>query len=282
MSMLQKLLKKIDDLKPMPAVVSKIMAIVQDPDCDLSAVGDIINHDPIITANLLKTCNSAYYALPNKIESAHEAVKFLGMDKIVDMVLLKSTTENLSNEQKGYGLHEGELCKHAMASALIAEELAKKVNIKNKHQIFTAALIKDIGKVILDRNLENSFDKINKLVTKDGLSFMDAEKAIMGIDHAELGAIVAKKWDFSQEMINIIRNHHLPDLNASEGIETAIVYTADNVCMMLGIGVGTDGLAYRFQRKIMEALNITALELQKMIADFGEKIEGVEAMVADK
>ena len=278
MTILQKLLEKIDDLKPMPAVVNKIMNIVQNPDCDLSDIGDIIHKDPVITANLLKTCNCAYYALPNKLESAHEAVKFLGMDKIIDMVLLKATTENLSKEQKGYGLNEGELCRHAMASALIAEELSKTVNVKNKHQIFTAALIKDIGKVILDRNIEGSLKKISNLVVRDGLSFQEAEKKIIGIDHAELGAIVAKKWNFSSEMINIIRHHHNPDLTSKEGVATAIVYTADNICMMLGVGVGTDGLAYRFQRKILKTLNITFVQFQKMIADFGIKIENLEKL----
>ena len=89
---------------------------------------------------------------------------------------------------------------------------------------------------------------ISNLVTNENLSFMEAEKKIIGVNHAELGGMIAKMWKFSPRMVKIIRNHHLSDDNIIQDKETAVVYLADCICMMMGMGVGADGLAYRFPR----------------------------------
>ena len=86
--------------------------------------------------------------------------------------------------------------------------------------------------------------KYSALVVKENYSFMEAEKKIIGVDHAELGGMIAKMWKFSPRMVNIIRNHHLPRCDmARQNNDVAVVYLADCICMMMGMGVGADGLA---------------------------------------
>ncbi|MBU1172611.1 MAG: HDOD domain-containing protein [Proteobacteria bacterium] len=279
MSAIKELLKEIDNLTPIPAVVNQIMAVAQEPGSSMADIAEIIRYDPLITANILRMCNSAYYALPRRVESVQDAVTMMGMDQVIDMVLLKSGAANLTKGQSGYGLHEGELWKHAVSSALISRDLAEKKGSKNKQMIFTAALLKDIGKVILDRFVGDSFSKIDSLVRTKGFSFKEAEKKVIGIDHAELGGRVAEMWDFSEKMVSMIRNHHLNDEAARDDLDTQILYVADNVCMMMGIGGGADGLAYRFHKDVLRKLGITPVDLQEIIASFGSEMKKVEELL---
>jgi len=279
MNALKQLIKEIDSLKPVPQIVNKILAITKDPDSSVADMAEIVMYDPMITADLLKSCNSAYFNLPRKVESVNDAIALLGMNHIVDLVLIKGCSANLKKKQEGYGLNEGDLWRQAVSCAIITKDIANKQNIDNQQMLFTCALLKDIGKVILDRFVGDSFTKIFNLVQKKQISFREAEKKIIGIDHAEIGAIVAKKWNFSPKMVYIIRNHHMSDEKAENDIATSIVFLSDIICMMMGIGVGHDGLAYRFHKNALTLLNISEKNLMEIIASFGGKMQKVEELI---
>jgi len=279
MSDIKSIIKKIDHLTPIPQVASKVMSIAEDPKSSMYDLSKVIIYDTAVTANLLKVLNSAYFGLPEKVDSVHQAIVYLGMAQVVDLVLLSASGENLQKAQEGYDLEAGELWKYSVSSAILARELAEKKGVKETHLIFTAALLKDIGKVILNQYVKDSFDKINALVTKQNFTFREAEKEVIGIDHAELGGMVAENWKFSPKMVEIIRHHHRPQEASISEFESAIVYMADTICMMMGIGVGSDGLAYRFHREVVESLELTESEFQKIIAGFVEKIKQLETMI---
>jgi len=276
---IESIIKKIDRLKPVPQVAHKVMAIAENPESSMSELSKIIVYDTAVTANLLKAVNSAYFGLPDQVNSVHQAIVYMGMEQVVDLVLMSAASENLKEAQEGYDLGTGDLWKYSVSSALIARELAEKIGAKEIHLIFTAALLKDIGKVILSQYVKDFFEKIDRLVAEKGFTFRKAEKDVIGIDHAELGGLMAQKWNFSPKMVEIIKNHHLPQKSSMSEIETAIVYMADTICMMMGIGVGSDGLAYRFHQEIVKRLNLTERDFQEVIARFAEKIEQIESMV---
>lgn len=279
MSRVTELIDGISELTPMPQVASQILTLVEDPNASMASLAELVRFDPSLTATVLKTCNAAYFGLPRRVDSVHDAINLLGLDKVVDIVLLKGSVANLTRHQAGYGLHEGELWKQAVASALIAKALADKIKTASKHLVFTAALLKDIGKVILDRFVAGSIQKINHLVVNNGCSFREAEKRVIGVDHAELSGLVARKWQFSERLVSIIANHHLADPSARQDQATAIVYLADTVCMMIGIGGGVDGLAYRFYDGVLAQMNIRDVDLQEIIADFGASMGQVEELL---
>jgi putative nucleotidyltransferase with HDIG domain len=274
------IIKKIDTLKPIPSVINKVMSIVEDPESSLPDLSKIIEYDSAVTANLLKVANSAYYGRPGKFDSIHQAIVYLGMDHVVDLVFLASGADNLKPEQKGYDLQDGDLWKYSVLSALIARELAENKGINKTHLIFTAALLKDIGKVILGQYVGDVFEEINHMVVEENLTFREAEKQVIGIDHAELGGMVAESWNFSSKMVEIIQNHHQPQKSSISEIESSIVYLADTICMMIGVGSGSDGLAYRFHKEVLERLQFTERDLQEIMAMFGEKLQHVESLVS--
>lgn len=276
---LQDLVKEIKELKPIPAVASRLVEAVDSTDCSMTDIANIIQYDPVVTANVLRTCNSAYFGLKNPAESIKDAVNMLGTDQVVQLALLKSGTQALSGAQKGYKLKRGEMWRYSVASALLAKQVAGKLLLKNKNTVFTAALIKDIGKVMLEKYVGQASAKITELVENQGFSFVEAEKKVLGIDHAELGAMIVKMWHFSPLMVNIIRHHHLQDEEMVKRKETAAVYLSDCICMMLGFGVGSDGMSYRFKEKAMTQLGISADDISIIIAEFGIHIQEVEELL---
>ncbi|MCP4020468.1 MAG: HDOD domain-containing protein [Desulfobacteraceae bacterium] len=279
MSTIQELIKEIKNLKPVPAVISQLLEIVDNSDSSMADIANIIQYDPVVTASVLRTCNSAFFGLKTPAESIKDAVSMMGIDQIVEIVLLKSTYKSLSTSQNGYGLHEGAMWKYSVSSAIIAKQIAKKFNMQNKNTIFTSALLKDIGKTVLDRFVQDSFEKISSLVVHENLSFSAAEKKIIGIDHAELGAMIAKMWKFSPRMVKIIRHHHLGDISMVKDKEIAAVYLADCICMMIGIGVGADGLAYRFNYEAMKELGVASDDISLIIAEFAQNMSAVEELL---
>lgn len=281
MSAIDTIIKDINALKPIPQIAHQILACTEDPNRSISDIADIVLYDPLITATLLRICNSAYFNLPRRIDSIKEAISYLGLEQVIELVLLKSGADVLNNKQEGYGLHEGELWHNAVASAIVAKELSEKLNITPRNRIFTGALLKDIGKIILDRFVSNAFNNINKLVKNDGYSFREAEKAVIGIDHAELGGIIAKKWKFSPQLTTIITHHHLAAPEKRKDPEIAVVYVSDMVCNMMGVGVGVDALAYRFHEDALKNLGISPMDLEALMAVFGEKLNRVQALIHD-
>lgn len=114
---------------------------------------------------------------------------------------------------------------------------------------------------------------------KDKFSYLEAEKKILGIDHAELGALMLKTWNFSPQMIQMVRYHHLSDENMINKKNVSVIYIADCICMMLGNGVGSDGLSYRFKEKVMDHLGLSAKDLHLIMAEIGTNMIEVEALM---
>ena len=280
MTSLDGILEQIDLLAPIPAIASQIMTKSDDPDSSLAEIADLIANDPALTANLLKICNSAYFSLPRKVESVKDAVAWVGLDQIVELVLTNSVSANFNKGLEGYGLGEGELWRHAVTSAHIAKSLAQRYGAsQNKHLIYTAALLKDIGKLILGRFVAFSFEKINIMVHSQGYSFNDAEKNIIGMNHEELGAMVGQKWAFSEKLIYMIRHHHLTNESARQDPETTLIYLADIICMMMGICTGTDGLSYRFYGDVLKRINLSEKDLQGIIAETSGNQQKIEHLL---
>jgi putative nucleotidyltransferase with HDIG domain len=277
----QDLLAQIDQLEPVPPIASQIMALAEDCDSSLAQVADLILNDPAITANLLKTCNSAYFGLNRKVDSVRDAISYVGLNHIVRLVMLNSVAKNFKRQTQGYGLQEGELWRHAVTSAHVAKILADRFgHSQSKHLIYTAALLKDIGKLILGRYVAFSLEEINILVNSKGYSFNDAEQKIIGMNHEELGAMVGEKWRFSDKLIYIIRHHHLSDESARQDLDTSMVYLADIVCMMMGVCTGADGLSYRFYSDVLKRMALTEKDLQGIIAETGKNQQQIEQLLS--
>ena len=280
MNQLETIVKKIFTLKPVSPVVHKVLAAVGNPDVTVSEFAELITYDLALTANVLKMANSSFFGRKQKINNVIQACSFLGTDKVFDLVLMSCFSDTIIPSQLGYDLGEGELWKNSASVALMARTLAAKENGCDTQLVFTSALLKDIGKIVLNQYVGDAFEEIMSRVSEKGSTFEEAEKQVIGIDHATLGAMVARTWHFSFEMQDIIQNHHHP-LQAKKCIkEASIVHMADSISMMMGLGIGSDGLSYRFDKKVADQMQIPDYDIAKMIADFSDIHQHVQAIMS--
>ena len=271
----------IDTLSPIPPIATQILALAEDQDVCMRKIAELIRHDPSTTANILKVCNSVYFGLVQKVESIQDALTLLGLDKVTELVLLNCLSGSLGGSHYGYGLEEGQLWRHAVTSAHVSVALAKKIGGDfNKHLLYTAALLKDIGKLVLSRYVAFTLEQINTLVDSEGFSFNEAEKRVIGISHEDLGAMVAKRWSFSDRMVNIISNHHLIKDSSAADFETQLIHLSDLICLMMGVGTGADGLAYRFYSSVLEQVGLTDVIVEEIMLETSELQKQIDQLIS--
>ena len=279
MSNVRRILKKVQQLEPIPIVVHKVLALAGDSQSSLQDMVHLVEHDASITANLLKSCNSAYLGLPVKVDSVHQAVTLLGLQQVVELVLSQNLSADLQKAQTGYRLAKGDLWKQSVATAMVARTLAERRDLFNLPAIYTAALLKDIGKVVLHEYVDHELDRIQDLVKKKGMSFAEAEEASIGMNHATLGGMIAKQWRFSDHMVYMIEHHHLDKAEARNDPATATLYLADMVSMMVGTGIGVDRLAYHVYEDIFDDYFLAKDEIKALMLTYQGFLRGVERLL---
>lgn len=272
--------EKIEMLKPVSNVAAKVMALLDDPDCGMADLSDIIRHEPALTGNVLKLANSSYFGLPGKIGDAKQAIVYLGMAQVVDLVLLVSCAENLNGAHDGYGLNTGQLWKSAVSAAIIANDLAEIKELKHSSILFTGALLRDIGKVVLNQHVRSAMEPILNQVKTQKITFKEAEYNVLGFDHTQVGAMIAEKWHFPPTLQCIITGYHEPLAARRCRDEASIVYLADAISRKMEIGLGVDDPFYTEDERVARLLDLSESDLQTVIDAFGSKMERVNALFA--
>lgn len=272
------IIEEIDHLQPISDIAGKVMKLLDEPDSGVSELSEIIRHEPALTANVLKLANSAYFGLPGKIEDANQAVVYLGMTQVVDMVLLVSCSTHFKGAHHGYGLARGELWKNAVSGAILTSDLAELKGLNRSALVFTGALLRDIGKVVIDQYDRTAVAQILDRVKTQAISFMTAERQVLGVDHSQVGALVAQKWHFPSILQCIIKYYHSPLEAQGCFTEASVVHLADAICRKMEIGPGVDDPSYAEDERVAQSLGLKDTEIQRVIDGFGRKMERVESI----
>lgn len=255
MTTVSQIVALIGDLKPISPVSTAIIEIANRPGTGVSDVAALIGRDPAIASNLLKRVNSAYFGLRHKVDTLQGAITALGTRQTIKMVLAASMAPHYKGKRcAGYGLVTNELWKAAIISSEIAQSIALQRHHRQPNRIFTAALIRDIGKIILSQFIFDKMQQIHDLAISEDIGYIEAEKQIIGITHPEIGGMVARTWNFPEPIVHIIEHHHDEDLMVADDEETAIVQAADAICSMMGVGTGKDGMRYKVSPDVTENL----------------------------
>ena len=275
-----KILKSIENLPAFPATVQKVSGLLGDPDYSISELVGVIEYDQAITANILRMCNSAYFGVRYKISTVREAVAYLGRENLVRVVSAAGISRYY-NEVNGYYQEATRLWEHSVGVAIMSLILSKRIYNRADSSLFTIGLLHDVGKVVLGEFVLDSFQQIMDLVTNHQYSFLEAEEEVIGINHAEVGAKIALLWNFPQELQDAIFYHHRPDL-MTEGDSSIswLVYLADQACMMMGIGGGADGLAYRGLKEVVERFQLRQRDFEECIVELLNDLENAKELLS--
>ncbi len=251
------ILSKVSTIPAIPTVIAEIRKLLADTDANFKELSQVIKYDLGLTTNLLRLANSAYFGFTKSVNSVHQAVVRLGTKRVYELAVAAAVAPMAKRAINGYDLSAGKLWEHSVAVAIGAEQLASVLSINLPDYTFTAGLLCDIGKIILGTFVEVNAEPIMAMAFKLGIPFDVAERRILGIDHAEVGAVLLERWNIPGCIVDVTRWHHKPDGLEGDKLVVDLVHVADALTMMGGIGIGRDGLNYRPSPEVASRLKLT-------------------------
>jgi putative nucleotidyltransferase with HDIG domain len=281
MTMVDRILKSIKTIPAFPATGNKVAQLLDKEDYSVSQVANIIKFDPSMTANILKMANSAYFSPLHRISNINDAVIYLGQKNLLRAIQTAGISKYYKKGASGYFDKTTDLWEHCVAVALMSQILSKKITGKEDMTLYTAALLHDVGKIIMGEFVRDSLAKISLLVSEKNMSFLEAEEAVLGINHADLGGKIAEHWNFPVEITEAIAYHHRPDLlEKKEKIIPWIVYMADQACLMLGVGGGVEGLAQRAVSELLKKFNLRMRDLETSMVMLSDDLDRAKELMS--
>jgi putative nucleotidyltransferase with HDIG domain len=247
----------------MPGAASKLLVLLENPDVAASELEAVLRYDPGLTANILRLANSAYFGLSTRIASIHHGVVILGAQQLKKLVLTSCMNAVLDEQVCGYDLPAGELWAHSVAVTVAAEGLASELALPDTESVFTAALLHDVGKLILGDYVDHQLPLIEEKAA-EGLPFHDAERVVLGTDHAEIGAHILRKWAFPEPLVAAVRWHHDPEQASGHDPLVDLVHLANVLALMIGVGLGRAGLHCQLSTSAADRLGLKSHVLEKV------------------
>lgn len=255
----------MDRLKPIPQVALKVLRLIDRQDYAIETLADEIRQDQVITARTLQLANSALYGSKRAIESLDHALVYLGQDLLVKLVISAAVQSYFDQGGMGYSLCKGGIYHHAIGCAQVAEVLARKTGKVEPAKAYTAGLLHDIGKVVLDQYVTSAYPLFYRKVMDDEENVMAIEHRLLGIDHTEVGRLLAQQWSFPASLTEVIRYHHEPNKAAAHPHLTLIVYLADLLLSRFNIGIEIERLDTQTLAKYMQALDLTTSQFADLV-----------------
>jgi len=232
----------------------------------------VIETDQAIATKVLRIANSPYYGSVGGVSSVQQASVVLGTKTLMELLSLACASGPLAETLKGYELKSGDLWMHSLAVAAGSRMIAKEKKAELTEDAFSAGLIHDVGKLILDPHIFQRKEAFREAVQNGKDSFLRAEKEVLGFDHGEIASEVCEKWKIPPHLSLAIRHHHNPA--QSEDNELAhIIHVADVVAMMTGIGGGLDGMLYKIDDQAMSLLDLGHTDVTILMGEVSEYVE---------
>ncbi len=244
----------ISDLAPLPATVHRLMALLRGDDESLTSISALLESDQGLVASLLRRANSARY-MASPVQTALEAVMRVGTVSVLDLVI-QEHVRSLITAAPTYGLDENDLWLHGAAAQLAARALRKeRPGLAIPPTADTAALLHDIGKLIISRYLKVDARDVTACAREHGVTWSEAERRLIGFDHTMIGAVVAEHWKFPEDVALAIRHHHDAEAaHDSRLLDTVML--ANLVAKMVGAGLGAEGLNFGVSATVHERLSL--------------------------
>ena len=250
-------LEHVGDLPALPHAAGRVIAALTNNERDPDEIAQLISVDEALSLAVVRRANSAAFGVPGKEFNVAQAIVRLGEVELRRIVLNAQASPMMIAAGRAFGLRRGSLWRGAIGGAVAAELIAKQQGGIDPQFCYLAALFRDIGKLALDAHFgdEYSANIAKRLAAQD--SFAEAERQEFGVDHAQIGAELARRWGLPDRVARAIGFHHAPP---PPGVEHDplfdIVHGADVLCLWAGLGVGDDGLHYRVAEHLRESSEV--------------------------
>lgn len=204
----------IQKMPSLSTTVGKVMEICSRTDASPNELNKVISLDPVLTGQVLKLINSAYYSLVNKVTSLTRAITMLGMNTVKNMALSTAIIRTVGSTKKSKALPTTKFWAHSIGAGVSAKLLGevRDIPVMEREELFLAGLLHDLGKVPFG----DEYIEVLNIARFEQAPLHDVERDIMGIDHQEVGAMIAEKWKLNQAITECICSHHMLDERSGE------------------------------------------------------------------
>ncbi len=246
-------------IKRMPSLsttVGKVLEICSRTDASPNELNRVISLDPVLTGQVLKLINSAYYSLVNKVTSLTRAITMLGMNTVKNMALSTAIVRSVAGAKKSKALPTSKFWAHSIGVGSCAKLLAmsKDVPVMEREEYFVSGLLHDLGKVPFG----DEYIEVLNTAQKEQLPLVEVEREMMGIDHQEVGLMIADKWKLNPIIRDCIGNHHdVGNAAAEHQRQIAFVALANTYINIFDIGYA--GNPFPVEDDITDLLDIAGL-----------------------
>ena len=265
------LVKKAQRLVSMPAIAMRIYDMVDDPHHSAQDIGKVISRDPALTARLLRIANSPFYGLPSEIETVSRAITILGTKQIRDLILATSVIKTFTGITNKLVTMEN-FWYHSMACGIAARHLAMKTRPERAESIFIAGLLHDIGQLILFNCMPEETGQALMLV-EEGAELQDAERRIIGFDHARVGGELIASWNLPDSLRECVEYHHDIDAAGECRYEVAMVHVASVIAIMDDLSTVDRPTAPVVDRRAWEMIGLDESVFEPTLATVREQTE---------
>ena len=262
---LSAIIGRVEDLPTLPRTVLRITEIINNPKSSARDLAGVINDDQVLTARLLRLVNSSFYGFPQRIATVSFAIVLLGFDAIHNLLLTTSIFDLFAGADRDLQVEREKLWDHSLGCAVAAKIIGQHLHSDKVEELFVCGLLHDLGKIVEMAYLKDDYARVRSRIKAHNDWILLAEEEIMGCNHAQIGHLLAERWNLPTPVPEVIRYHHSPELAGDFIREAACVHLADIFCRALEIGSGGDQQIPSLNRQAWEILALKTSDIEALL-----------------
>lgn len=233
---LKRITQEISELPTLPTVVTQMISMVNDPKTTAADLARVISTDQALTAKILRLVNSAFYGFQRKIGTVNLAIVILGFEAVKNLSLSLSIVKQLFSDVENTVFDHKRFWEHSVACAMAGRLLSERLKYRTNGEAFAAGVLHDVGKLVLSQHFREELELALDLAWREDIPMHEAESAVIGVTHAEIGGELANMWNLPSRLAHAIAYHHDP-AQAPESQQLAgVVHLADILAQRIEIG----------------------------------------------
>ena len=266
----------IDQMPSLSTTVTKVLEVCNKPDTSPNALNRVISLDPVLTGQVLKLINSAYYSLPNQLTSLTRAIIMLGINTVKNLALSTAIMGTMNKEGLEC-LSIDAFWAHSIGVGVTGKAIAglRQIPAAQREEFFVAGLLHDLGKIPLSNCFPDDYRKVGDICNMQQCSLLRAEDMVFGFDHRLAGRIIARKWQLNDAMIETLWHHHAPQAASEENRPLVQTVALANIyANILGVGSAGDRFAEPVQvQKVIEQSGLAWNAISALHAEVDAEVE---------
>lgn len=274
---IEQVIKGVQQVPSLSAVVREVLASFDRENIEIAGLVQKLGQDQGLTARVLRVANSPFYGISSKVGSVGEAVVVLGFHNVRSLVAAAGII-NQFPVSEGNGFDRLAFWQHGIGTAVCAQVLAKALG-RDQALAFTAGLLHDVGRLVLDAYFHDDFKAAMAHCMAEDSTLLDAELAVLGVEHAQVGFELARRWKFPVSIQQAIRDHHQPE--REQAALTDLVHTANVLCHALDIGNAGYEMVPPLSSGAWTRLGLDWEKVPAQMAEIGQLYAGAHLLVSE-